>query len=120
MKLSTEIAQKVLPTLAHNATMVVYGKQSGQDTTIGNETLIFGNLMIKAFHLGSWRPANPQLVTEFAKLLMEMVMKGQLDAKVQHAYALGEFNKAMQEQLHSKSGSRTGKILFDVEREAEE
>ena len=110
----------VIPGLAKGATILVYGFQSGEASPILNPSMIFSSITMKGFHYLSYRTAHPEKIPQYLRELLDMIQKGQLDARVQHAYALRDWKKALAEQIHSKSGARTGKILFDLEKVAEE
>ena len=109
-----------LPGLAKGATVLVYGHQSGAPTPLTNTSFIFGQFTFRGFLVLAFRAAHPQKAQQYIQEMVEMIAAGKLDAKVQHAYALGEYKKAFEEQMDSKSGARTGKILFDLDKVAEE
>jgi len=96
--------------LARSATLVNYGRMSGEPCTIGPDALIFRDLTVRGFWLASWyrqtaEPERRALIAELAGL----IAGGELYAPVHATYDVTEIEAAV---AAAASGGRSGKILI--------
>jgi len=100
--------------LDRGATLVNYGRMSGEPCTIGPEAFIFRDLTMRGFWLASWFRQTPEperraLVGELARL----IAGGELHAPVHATYDVTEIEAAV---AAAASGGRSGKILIVPQR----
>jgi NADPH:quinone reductase-like Zn-dependent oxidoreductase len=96
--------------LGPSATLVNYGRMSGEPCTIEPEAFIFRDLTVRGFWLASWyrqapEPERRALVGEVARL----IAAGELHAPVHATYDVTEIKDAV---AVAASGGRSGKILI--------
>jgi NADPH:quinone reductase-like Zn-dependent oxidoreductase len=96
--------------LGRSATLVNYGRMSGEPCTIEPEAFIFRDLTVRGFWLASWyrqapEPERRALVGEVARL----IAAGELHAPVHATYDVTEIKDAV---AAAASGGRSGKILI--------
>jgi trans-2-enoyl-CoA reductase len=96
--------------LGEGATLVSYGRMSGEDTVIPPEAFIFRDLTLRGFWLVHWFRQTPQqqrraLVNELASL----IIAGKLHAPIHATYDVTEIKQAI---AAAAGGRRTGKILI--------
>lgn len=96
--------------LAPGATLVNYGRMSGQPCVIQPSAFVFRDLTLRGFWLALWyRDATAEeraaLIGEVARL----IATGKLHARVQATYELSEIREAV---AAAASGERDGKILI--------
>jgi len=96
--------------LGPSATLVSYGRMSGEPCTIEPEAFIFRDLTVRGFWLASWYRQTPEperraLVGEIARL----IAAGELHAPVHATYDVTEIKAAV---AVAASGGRSGKILI--------
>ena len=105
-----ENALRMAKTLAADATMVTYGAMSLQPLMIPNGMLIFKNLKFTGFWVNKWYDgATAAERRETFAALFAMAKGGQLRAKVERTYSLGEATAAV---AHAMQNKRAGKIVF--------
>jgi NADPH:quinone reductase-like Zn-dependent oxidoreductase len=96
--------------LCRDATLVSYGRMSGEPCTIQPDAFVFRNLTMRGFWLASWFRSSPErqraaLVTEIAGL----VATGALHAPIHATYDVSEIQDAV---AAAASGGRSGKVLI--------
>jgi NADPH:quinone reductase-like Zn-dependent oxidoreductase len=96
--------------LCRGATLVSYGRMSGEPCTVEPEAFIFRDLTLRGFWLASWFRHTPEqrrraVVAEIAGL----VAAGELIAPIHATYDVGEIKEAV---AAAASGGRSGKILI--------
>ena len=96
--------------LAEGATLVSYGRMSGEAAVIPPEALIFRDLTLRGFWLVHWFRQTPQqqrraLVDELASL----IIAGNLHAPIHATYDVTEIKEAI---AVAAGGGRTGKVLI--------
>jgi mitochondrial enoyl-[acyl-carrier protein] reductase / trans-2-enoyl-CoA reductase len=96
--------------LGPDATLVNYGRMSGEPCTVQPDALVFRNLTIRGFWLARWFRSTPE--SERAALLGEiagLIATGKLHAPIHATYDIGEINEAV---AVAASGGRSGKVLI--------
>jgi mitochondrial enoyl-[acyl-carrier protein] reductase / trans-2-enoyl-CoA reductase len=96
--------------LCESATVVNYGRMSGEPCAVPPDALIFRDLTLRGFWLASWFQRAPTerrraLVGEVAGL----IAAGKLHAPIQATYDVSEIKEAV---ATAASGGRSGKILI--------
>ncbi len=96
--------------LCQSATLVNYGRMSGEPCAVDPSAFIFRDLTVRGFWLASWFRHTPEqqrvaVVGEITRLIAE----GQLYAPIHAAYDVSEIKEAV---AAAASGGRSGKILI--------
>ena len=96
--------------LSVGATLVSYGRMSGQPCAVQAEAFIFRDLTLRGFWLVNWFRRTPEperraLINEVAGL----ITAGKLHAPIQAIYDVSEIKEAV---AAAASGGRSGKILI--------
>ena len=96
--------------LCQGATLISYGRMSGEANVIPPEAFIFGDLTLRGFWLVHWFRRTPEqqrraLVDELASL----IIAGKLHAPIHATYDVTEIKQAV---AAAAGGGRTGKILI--------
>ncbi|HUO70122.1 MAG TPA: zinc-dependent alcohol dehydrogenase family protein [Solirubrobacteraceae bacterium] len=96
--------------LCEGATLVCYGRMSGEPCAVQPEALVFRDLTLRGFWLVTWFQRTPEerrraLVGELAGL----IATGKLHAPVQATYDVSEIKDAV---AAAARGGRSGKILI--------
>ncbi|HSF77356.1 MAG TPA: zinc-dependent alcohol dehydrogenase family protein [Steroidobacteraceae bacterium] len=96
--------------LANGATLVNYGRMSGEPCTIEASAFVFHDLTVRGFWLASWFQKTPEqkrgaVFGEIARLIAE----GRLHAPIQATYDVSEIKEAV---AAAARGEREGKILI--------
>jgi NADPH:quinone reductase-like Zn-dependent oxidoreductase len=95
--------------LRRNATLVNYGRMSGEPCTVDPGEFIFRNLTLRGFWLASWfREASASERTAVFGELAGLVATGELHAPVHATYDVRDIKDAVRA---AASGGRSGKIL---------
>ena len=98
------------PALCEGATLVSYGRMSGEASVIPSDAFIFRDLTLRGFWLARWFRQTPEqqrrvLVNEIASL----IITGKLHAPIHATYDVTEIKEAV---AAAASGGRSGKILI--------
>ena len=96
--------------LCEGATLVNYGRMSGEPCAVQADAFVFGDLTMRGFWLASWFRRTPEqqrgeIVGEIARL----IAAGKLYAPIHATYDVSEIKKAV---AAAASGGRSGKILI--------
>ena len=96
--------------LCQGATLVNYGRMSGEPCAVEPNAFIFRDLTMRGFWLASWFSSTPEseraaVVGEIARL----IAAGDLHAPIHATYDVGEIEDAV---AAAASGGRSGKILI--------
>ena len=96
--------------LSEGATLVNYGRMSGEPCAIAADAFIFRDLTVRGFWLVNWfqrtpEPQRRQLVDELAGL----ITAGKLHAPIHATYDVSEIREAV---AVAASGGRSGKVLI--------
>lgn len=96
--------------LAESATVVNYGRMSGEPCAVQPDAFVFRDLTLRGFWLASWFQRAPEerrraVVGEIAGL----IATGKLHAPIQATYDVSEIKEAV---AAAASGRRVGKILI--------
>ena len=96
--------------LCESATLVSYGRMSGEPCAVQPDALVFRDLTLRGFWLATWFRRSPEerrraLVDEIAGL----IATGKLHAPIQATYDVSEIKDAV---AAAASGGRSGKILI--------
>ena len=96
--------------LCESATLVNYGRMSGEPCAVQPDAFIFRDLTVRGFWLAIWFRRTPEerrcaLVEEIAGL----IATGKLHAPIQATYDVSEIKDAV---AAAASGGRSGKILI--------
>jgi NADPH:quinone reductase-like Zn-dependent oxidoreductase len=96
--------------LGRDATLVSYGRMSGEPCTVQPDAFVFRNLTMRGFWLATWARETPEpqraaLVGELAGL----IATGVLRAPIHATYDVGEIREAV---AAAASGGRSGKVLI--------
>jgi len=96
--------------LSEGATLVSYGRMSGEPCAIAPDAFVFRGLTARGFWLVNWfqrtpEPQRRQLVNEIAGL----ITTGKLHAPIHATYDVSEINEAV---AAAASGGRSGKVLI--------
>ena len=103
-------AGRVADCLCHGATLVNYGRMSGEACAVQPNAFIFRDLTMRGFWLASWFRQTPEqvrgaVVGEIARL----IATGELYAPIHATYDVSEIREAV---AAAASGGRSGKILI--------
>jgi NADPH:quinone reductase-like Zn-dependent oxidoreductase len=101
---------RLADSLGHGATLVNYGRMSGEPCSIGPSAFIFRDLTVRGFWLASWYRDTPEeqriaVVGEIAGL----IATGKLYAPIHATYDVSEIKEAV---AAAARGGRSGKILI--------
>lgn len=101
--------ERLAACLCEGATLVNYGRMSGEPCAIAPDALIFRDLTVRGFWLVNWFARTPehqrgQLVDELAGL----ITAGRLHAPIHATYDVSEIKEAV---AAAARGGRSGKIL---------
>jgi NADPH:quinone reductase-like Zn-dependent oxidoreductase len=103
-------AAHLLPCLAREGRMLVYGSLSLQDIPVPAGLMIFKEISIQGFWLTSWmRKASREQRKEVSENVIRLLADGTFSLPVEAIYPLASFREAMQ---HAEREGRTGKILI--------
>ena len=96
--------------LCESATLVSYGRMSGEPCAVQPDAFIFRDLTLRGFWLASWFRHAPEerrraIVAEIAGL----IATGKLHAPIHATYDVSEIKEAV---AAAASGGRSGKILI--------
>lgn len=96
--------------LCEGATLVNYGRMSGEPCAVQPDAFVFRDLMLRGFWLASWFQRAPEerrraVVGEVAGL----IAAGKLKAPIQATYDVSDIKDAV---AAAASGGRSGKILI--------
>ncbi|MBV8953865.1 MAG: zinc-dependent alcohol dehydrogenase family protein [Solirubrobacterales bacterium] len=96
--------------LGESATLVSYGRMSGEPCAIQPDAFVFRDLTLRGFWLVNWFRRTPQeqrlaLVDDLARLITQ----GTLHAPIHATYDVSEIKEAV---ASAASGERSGKILI--------
>lgn len=96
--------------LCESATLVSYGRMSGEPCRVQPDALVFRDLTLRGFWLARWFQRAPEerrraIVGEIA----ELITTGKLHAPIQATYDVSEIKDAV---AAAASGGRSGKILI--------
>jgi trans-2-enoyl-CoA reductase len=96
--------------LGEGATLVSYGRMSGEAAVLPPEAFIFGDLTLRGFWLVHWFRRTPEqqrraLINEVAGL----IIAGKLHAPIHATYDVTQIKQAV---AAAAGGGRTGKILI--------
>jgi mitochondrial enoyl-[acyl-carrier protein] reductase / trans-2-enoyl-CoA reductase len=96
--------------LCQSATLVNYGRMSGEPCAVHPDAFVFRDLTMRGFWLASWFRHTPEeqrraVVGEIAGL----ISAGKLSAPIHATYDVGEIREAV---AAAASGGRSGKILI--------
>ena len=96
--------------LCQGATLVNYGRMSGEPCTVDPDAFVFRDLTMRGFWLASWFRHTPEqqrgaVVGEIARL----IATGKLYAPIHATYDVSEIKEAV---AAAASGGRSGKILI--------
>jgi mitochondrial enoyl-[acyl-carrier protein] reductase / trans-2-enoyl-CoA reductase len=105
---------RLAETLCEGATLVSYGRMSGEPCVIPAAEFVFRDLTLRGFWLVNWfrrtsEDQRRQLVDELA----ELITSGKLHAPIQATYDVSEIKEAV---AAAASGERSGKILITPRR----
>ncbi len=100
--------------LCESATLVNYGRMSGEPCAIEPDAFVFRDLTVRGFWLAAWFRRAPEdrrraLVEDIARL----IATGKLSAPIQATYEVSEIKDAV---AAAASGQRSGKILIVARR----
>jgi NADPH:quinone reductase-like Zn-dependent oxidoreductase len=100
--------------LCDSATLVSYGRMSGEPCAVQPNAFIFHNLTLRGFWLVNWFRRTPEeqrraLVDELARLITQ----GTLHAPIHATYDVSEIKEAV---ASAASGERSGKVLVVPQR----
>jgi mitochondrial enoyl-[acyl-carrier protein] reductase / trans-2-enoyl-CoA reductase len=96
--------------LCEGATLVNYGRLSGEPCAIEPEVFVFRDLTMRGFWLVNWFRHTPELErAELVRELAGLIATGKLYAPIHATYDVGEIKEAV---AAAASGGRTGKILI--------
>jgi NADPH:quinone reductase-like Zn-dependent oxidoreductase len=101
---------RLADSLCESATLVSYGRMSGEPCAIRPDAFVFRDLTVRGFWLASWFRRAPErqrraLVDEIARL----ITTGKLHAPIHATYDVSEIKEAV---ATAASGGRSGKILI--------
>ncbi len=96
--------------LCESATLVSYGRMSGEPCAVQPDAFVFRDLTLRGFWLVNWFRRTPEeqrraLVDELARLITQ----GTLHAPIHATYDVSEIKEAV---AYAASGERSGKILI--------
>ncbi len=96
--------------LCHGATLVNYGRMSGEPCTLQPDAFIFRDLTMRGFWLARWFRDTPeqQRIAVVAEIV-GLIAAGALSAPVHATYDVSEIKEAV---AAAASGGRSGKILI--------
>ncbi len=103
-------AGRLADCLCQGATLVNYGRMSGEPCSVGADAFIFRDLTMRGFWLASWYQHTPEqkrraVIGEIASL----IATGKLHAPIHATYDVSEIKEAV---AAATSGGRSGKILI--------
>jgi NADPH:quinone reductase-like Zn-dependent oxidoreductase len=96
--------------LAQGATLVNYGRMSGEPCVIEASALIFRNLTVRGFWLAKWfKDASEQARGAVFGEVARLIAEGKLHAPIAATYDVSEIKEAV---AAAAQGERAGKILI--------
>jgi mitochondrial enoyl-[acyl-carrier protein] reductase / trans-2-enoyl-CoA reductase len=96
--------------LCESATLVNYGRLSGEPCAVDAGLLIFRDLTLVGFWLVRWfRHASPERRTELFSRIGELIATGELHAPIHATYDVSEIREAV---ATAARGGRSGKVLI--------
>jgi len=105
-------AAQILPCLAQNGKMMIYGALSLEDIPLNAGLLIFKGISLKGFWLTDWvKNANPEHRKEVFEQVVKLLTDGTIQLPVEAIYSLSDIKKAV---IHADAEGRSGKILLRV------
>ena len=105
------LANNVIKCMKVKGHVILYGLFSGTKMTLDVGTVLFRQIYVQGFNLMIWLTSQKDISKIKDKVLEEM-KKDVFDTKVEDIYDIHDYKKALDHQLHSKHGGRTGKLLF--------
>jgi trans-2-enoyl-CoA reductase len=95
--------------LCEGATLVNYGRLSGEPCTVDADAFVFRDLTVRGFWLASWfRQAPEERRAELFSRIGALIATGELHAPVHATYDVSEIREAV---ATAARGGRSGKIL---------
>lgn len=105
-----EACDRLASCLATGATLVNYGRMSGEPCQVSSQSLIFNDVRLIGFWLARWfqRASQPEQMALFSDLT-RLMAAGALYAPVQATYGIEQIQEAV---AAAAAGERDGKILL--------
>lgn len=105
-----EACDRLASCLATGATLVNYGRMSGEPCQVSSQSLIFNDVRLIGFWLARWfqRASQPEQMALFSDLT-RLMAAGALHAPVQATYGIEQIQEAV---AAAAAGERDGKILL--------
>ena len=95
--------------LSQDATLVSYGRMSGEPCTVAVDTFVFRNLTMRGFWLVHWfRHTSEEARADLYDEIGRLIAAGTLYAPIHATYDVSEIKEAV---AAAASGGRSGKIL---------
>lgn len=96
--------------LCESATLVSYGRMSGEPCAVNPDAFVFRDLTLRGFWLATWfRRAPEERRSTLIKEIAGLIATGKLHAPIQATYDVSEIKDAV---AAAASGGRSGKILI--------